>query len=128
MVNPTGHVAVYFQRICADTPVRLRRCRQGELGAVIARYQGIDGYDWIAIPLVPYLYSVENTSHVPAHVDHEIVVHLRNNYREAHLESLGEKSRAAISSTADGLSFWVPPTSAASMLSASTQPRNRTTL
>ena len=59
-VNPTGHNAIYFERICAETPVKLRRCRAGEMGAVISRYEGIDGYDWVAIPLIPYLYSVEN--------------------------------------------------------------------
>ena len=59
-LNPTGHNAIYFERICAETPVKLRRCRPGELGAVIARYQGIAGYDWVAIPLIPYLYSVED--------------------------------------------------------------------
>src|SRR5580692_4364519 len=59
-VNPTGHNAIYFERICADTPVKLRRCGPREPGAVIARYEGIDGYDWVAIPLIPYLYSVEN--------------------------------------------------------------------
>jgi hypothetical protein len=88
-VNPTGHNALYFERICAETPVKLRRCQAGELGAVIARYQGIDGYDWVAIPLVPYLYSVENASDVPAHVNRETVHRLRNRYREAHLLSLG---------------------------------------
>jgi hypothetical protein len=88
-VNPTGHVAVYFERICAASPVKLRRCEPGELGAVIARYQGIDGYDWVAIPLVPYLYSVEKTAEVPPLVDHEVVVQLRDNYREAHLQNLG---------------------------------------
>ncbi len=91
MVNPTGHVAVYFERICAATPVTLRRCRPGEMGAVIARYQGIDGYDWVAIPLAPYLYSVDDTSQVPALVDHDVVVQLRDDYRETHLESLGAK-------------------------------------
>src|SRR5580698_9241853 len=25
-VNPTGHNAIYFERICAATPVKLRRC------------------------------------------------------------------------------------------------------
>src|ERR1039457_7334396 len=72
-VNPTGHNAIYFERICAETPVKLRRCQAGELGAVIARYQGIDGYDWVAIPLVPYLYSVESTADIPAHVNHDSV-------------------------------------------------------
>ncbi|MGC9159701.1 MAG: DUF4105 domain-containing protein, partial [Terracidiphilus sp.] len=88
-VNPTGHNALYFDRICAATPVRLRRCRPGELGVVIARYQGIDDYDWIAVPLIPYLYSVESASEVPDHVNREIVDRLRNRYREAHLAGLG---------------------------------------
>ncbi len=88
-LNPTGHNAIYFERICAETPVTLRRCQPGELGAVIARYEGIDGYDWVAIPLVPYLYAVENAADVPAHVDRDTVARLRNRYREAHLESLG---------------------------------------
>jgi hypothetical protein len=89
-VNPTGHNAIYFERVCAETPVRLRRCEAGELGAVIARYKGIAGYDWVAIPLVPYLYSVEDASQVPARVDRAAVHRLRDHYREAHLLSLGE--------------------------------------
>jgi hypothetical protein len=88
-LNPTGHNAIYFERICAATPVKLRRCRPGELGAVISRYQGIDGYDWVAIPLIPYLYSVENASDVPSHVDRDTVMRMRDRYRETHLQSLG---------------------------------------
>jgi hypothetical protein len=88
-LNPTGHNAIYFERICAETPVMLRRCQAGEMGVVIARYQGIDGYDWVAIPLLPYLYAVENAADVPAHVDRDTVERLRNHYHEAHLESLG---------------------------------------
>ncbi|MGB8028986.1 MAG: hypothetical protein WCF30_04895 [Terracidiphilus sp.] len=88
-LNPTGHNAIYFERICAATPVKLRRCGPGELGAVIAPYQGIEGYDWVAIPLIPYLYSVGNAADVPTHVDHETVVELREHYREENLESLG---------------------------------------
>ena len=90
-LNPTGHNAIYLARVCAQTPVQLRRCQPGELGAVIARYQGIDGYDWIAIPLVPYLYSVEDTSAVPAHVDRAQVARLRDRYREQHLQMLGDQ-------------------------------------
>jgi len=92
-VNPTGHNAVYFQRICAETPVKLRRCQAGELGSVLARYQGISGYDWVAIPLIPYLYSVEDAAQVPTHVDRETVHHLRSRYHEAHLLSLGTNLR-----------------------------------
>lgn len=88
-VNPTGHNAIYFERICAETPVHLRRCQAGEPGAVISRYQGISGYDWVAIPLVPYLYSVEDASVVPASADRQTVNALRNRYHEAHLLGLG---------------------------------------
>jgi hypothetical protein len=89
VLNPTGHNAIYFERICAETPVTLRRCQPGEMGVVIARYEGIDGYDWVAIPLLPYLYAVENPADVPAHVDRDTVERLRNRYRETHLQSLG---------------------------------------
>jgi hypothetical protein len=89
-LNPTGHTAVYFERICAETPVKLRRCGPGEPGAVIARYQGISGYDWVAIPLIPYLYSVEYANEVPAHADRQIVRQLRDHYHEARLLSLGD--------------------------------------
>jgi len=92
-INPTGHNAIYFQRICAETPVKLRRCQPGETGAVIARYEGIDGYDWVAIPLIPYLYSVETASAVPTRVDRETVMRLRSRYREAHLQDLGPDLR-----------------------------------
>ncbi len=90
VINPTGHNAIYFERICAATPVKLRRCQAGEMGVVIARYEGIDGYDWVAIPLLPYLYAVENAADVPAHVDRDTVERLRNHYRETHLENLGD--------------------------------------
>ncbi len=89
-VNPTGHTAIYFGRICAETPVKLRRCQPGELGSVISRYQGIAGYDWVAMPLIPYLYSVEAVSDVPQRVDRQIVRRLRNRYHEDHLGDLGE--------------------------------------
>lgn len=88
-VNPTGHTAVYFANICAATPTRLRRCEPGELGAVIARYSDIGGSDWVAIPLVPYLYSVEDLSSIPSRVDKATVNRLRAKYHEAHLLVLG---------------------------------------
>lgn len=89
--NPTGHVAIYFARICAATPTQLRRCQPGELGSVIARYNGISGYDWIVIPLIPYLYAVENADRVPAHANHKMVSRLRRQYHDRHLLVLGRK-------------------------------------
>jgi hypothetical protein len=88
-VNPTGHTAIYFERVCAESPTRLRRCQPGEPGAVVSRYQGIANLDWVAIPLIPYLYSVDKPSDVPAHVDRDAVKHLRDRYHETHLLGLG---------------------------------------
>src|SRR5580658_8951687 len=83
-LNPTGHAALYLERVCADSPVHLRPCEPGETGVVISRYKGMGGYDWVAIPLIPYLYAVEDPSQVPARVDEETVNRLRNHYRESH--------------------------------------------
>jgi hypothetical protein len=58
-LTATGHSAVYLSSVCAQTPFILRRCAPGESGIVLSRYDGVGGYDWIAIPLVPYLYAVE---------------------------------------------------------------------
>ncbi|MGH9500442.1 MAG: hypothetical protein ACRD3L_14970 [Terriglobales bacterium] len=84
----TGHAAVYLSRVCAETPVRLRRCIPGETGVVISRYNKIAGYDWIAIPLIPYLYAVDGPNDVPLFVNPKIVAFLRNQYRKTYLEGI----------------------------------------
>lgn len=84
----TGHTAVYLTRVCAANPVALRRCNPGEHGVVISRYTRIGGYDWIAIPLVPYLYAVENPEDVPLYADPKLVAFLRDQYRRTHLEDV----------------------------------------
>jgi len=91
--NPTGHAAVYFNHICADTPTSLRPCHDGEFGVVISRYHKIDGYDWLAIPLVPYLYAVDSPADAPQTVDKEQVAALRDAYRKQHLLDLAPNSR-----------------------------------
>ena len=88
MLNPTGHAAIYLSRVCAETPTQLRRCRPGETGAVISRYHKIGGYDWIAIPLAPYLYAVEQAGDAPAFADAAEVASLRDSYRRRHLEAV----------------------------------------
>jgi hypothetical protein len=93
-LNPTGHAAVYLERVCADSPVHVRYCEPGENGIVISRYKGLGGYDWIAIPLIPYLYAVDDPADVPAKVDEETVKRLRNHYRETSLGNFGENLRA----------------------------------
>src|SRR6202167_4124628 len=92
-VNPTGHAAVYLNHVCADSPTVLRLCHDGEYGVVISRYHKIDGYDWIAIPLVPYLYAVDSVSDIPATVDKEQAAALRDAYRKAHLLELAPDNK-----------------------------------
>src|SRR5208282_3821407 len=82
----TGHAAVYLSGVCAETPLVLRPCAPGELGAVISRYDGVGGYDWVAIPLIPYLYAVERPDDIPLFADSKMAAFLRDQYRRKHLE------------------------------------------
>jgi hypothetical protein len=84
----TGHVAVYLKRVCAASPTVLRRCAPGEPGVVISRYNRIAGYDWIAIPLIPYLYAVAKPQDIPLYADAKIAVFLRDQYRRGYLGDL----------------------------------------
>lgn len=84
----TGHAAVYLSGVCAQTPLVLRPCQPGETGVVISRYDGIEHYDWVAIPLIPYLYAVDHAEDVPLFVDAKTVSVLRDRYRRRHLEEI----------------------------------------
>lgn len=86
--SATGHVAVYLSGVCADTPLILRPCEPGETGVVISRYDGLNGYDWVAIPLIPYLYAVERQEEVPLFADPRMIGFLRDRYRRKYLEAI----------------------------------------
>ncbi len=93
VISPTGHAAVYLSRVCADSPVRLRRCRPGEAGVVISRYRDIGGYDWLAVPLAHHLFATEDP--LEAESPAALPALLRERYRQAHL-------REVAPDTADG--------------------------
>lgn len=84
----TGHAAVYLSGVCAESPVVLRPCGPGETGIVISRYDGVKGYDWVAIPLIPYLYAVDRPEDIPLFADARIVFQLRDRYRRQHLRGV----------------------------------------
>jgi hypothetical protein len=84
-MNPTGHAAIYLSDVCADTPVRLRRCDPGEKGVVLSRYHRIDGYDWLAMPLLPYLYAVNDPEKIPDEADAKLALRMRDEYRRRYL-------------------------------------------
>ncbi|MGA7908187.1 MAG: hypothetical protein WCA16_12335 [Candidatus Sulfotelmatobacter sp.] len=84
----TGHAAVYLSGVCAETPLKLRPCAPGELGIVLSRYDGVGGYDWVAIPLIPYLYAVERPEDVPLFANAKMTAFLRDQYRRKYLEAV----------------------------------------
>jgi hypothetical protein len=86
--TPTGHAAVYLSGVCAESPLVLRPCAPGESGIVISRYDGVSGYDWVAIPLIPYLYAVEQPEEIPLFADAKMVLQLRDRYRRQYLRSV----------------------------------------
>ena len=83
-----GHAAVYLSRVCAASLYSLRRCETGEHGVVISRYNRIGGHDWIAIPVIPYLYAVSSAESIPGYADEKIVGSLRDRYRHEHLQTI----------------------------------------
>lgn len=84
----TGHAAVYLSNICAATPTQLRLCNPGELGVVLSRYHHVAGYDWLAVPVIAYLYAVEKPADIPLFADPKLVWFLRNQYRTKHFSDI----------------------------------------
>jgi hypothetical protein len=87
-INPAGHSAVYLDHVCAESPTKLRACREGELGVVLSRYDDIDQYDWLAMPLVSYLYAVDSPEQIPETMDRAGEILIRDAYRRAHLQAI----------------------------------------
>ena len=56
---PQGHASVYLSDLCVETPIQLRPCRAGEMGAVVSRYHDLRhaDRDWMAFPLPVFLYG-----------------------------------------------------------------------
>jgi hypothetical protein len=84
----TGHASVYLNHVCSASPVVLRPCAPAESGVVLSRYKDVAGYDWVAIPLVPYLYSVDDRDDIPLFANAKLVAFLRDQYRRKYLQSL----------------------------------------
>ena len=100
----TGHAAVYLSRICAENPTTLRRCKPGEQGVVISRYHHIEGRDWAAVPLIPYLYAVENPGDIPLYADPKLVSFLRHQYLEK-MDLSGSDAYQAVGSAYDRTTY-----------------------
>jgi hypothetical protein len=87
-ITGSGHSAVYFSRICAESPVKLRLCRPGEQGSVMSNYTTLgedQPFEWNVVPLSIYLYGVENPENRPLFGTHKIKYALEERYREKFL-------------------------------------------
>ncbi len=90
-ITGTGHSAVYFSRICPDSPVRLRLCGPGEHGSVMSNYINIgedQSFEWNVVPLNVYLYGVEDIQNRPIFGSYKIKHVLEERYRMNYLSSL----------------------------------------
>ena len=87
----SGHSAVYFSGLCAETPIELRLCKAGEEGVVISTYPDlgtVKPYKWIALPLTAFLYGVDSTDDIPLYGNGKVRRYIRESYRKQHLSSL----------------------------------------
>lgn len=87
-ITGSGHTAVYFSRICADSPVKLRLCGPGEQGSVMSNYTTLgenQPFEWNIVPLSVYVYGVEDPRERPLLGTREIKRLLEERYREKFL-------------------------------------------
>ena len=83
---PVGHTSLYLDRVCADGPVKLRMCNADEpQGVTIARLDAIGELDWIASPILDFLYGTEQPEEIPTFATEERVEELRQAYRRREL-------------------------------------------
>lgn len=87
---PQGHASIYLADACVETPVKLRPCRPGEVGAVISRYHDLrhPEMDWMAFPLPVFLYGTDDPAKIPTYVTAATEADLREHYRQQHLAEL----------------------------------------
>lgn len=87
-ITGSGHSAIYFSRICAESPIKLRLCRPDELGSVMSNYTTLgedQPFEWNVVPLSIYLYGVEDPQSRPLFGTWEIKRLLEERYREKYL-------------------------------------------
>ncbi|HEY2547287.1 MAG TPA: hypothetical protein VGI46_14560 [Candidatus Acidoferrum sp.] len=83
-ISGSGHSAVYFSRICAETPIKLRLCRPDEQGSVMSNYTTLgedQPFEWNVVPLSVYLYGVEDPQNRPLFGSQKIKHALEERYR-----------------------------------------------
>jgi len=103
-ITGSGHSAVYFSRICPESPVKLRLCRAGEQGSVMSNYTTLgedQPFEWNIVPLNVYLYGVENAHYRPLVGSQQIKHALEERYREKYLSDYCQSESCQTSNKAE---------------------------
>ncbi|HET7106646.1 MAG TPA: hypothetical protein VFI38_07540 [Candidatus Acidoferrum sp.] len=103
-ITGTGHMAVYFSNICAESPTKLRLCGPGESGSVISTYINIGedrSLEWNIVPLNIYLYGVEDPANRPIFASYKIKNALEDRYRQNYLSGLCDSHSCQTSGKAE---------------------------
>jgi len=99
-ITGTGHSAVYFSRICPESPVKLRLCGPGEHGSVMSNYINIgedQSFEWNIVPLNIYLYGVEDARDRPVFASFNVKHLLEERYRKNYLSAYCASAACATS-------------------------------
>jgi hypothetical protein len=103
-ITGSGHSAVYFSRVCPETPVKLRLCRPGEEGSVISNYTTLgedQPYEWNVVPLSIYLYGVEDPANRPLFGSAKVKHALEERYRAIYLAGYCDSETCLTSNKAE---------------------------
>jgi hypothetical protein len=88
-ITGSGHTAVYFSRICPDSPIKLRLCRPGERGSVLSNYINLgedERFEWNIAPLTLYVYGVQDPRFRPIFGSQKVKGLLEEKYRQQILD------------------------------------------
>jgi len=103
-ITGSGHSAVYFSRICPESPVKLRLCRPGEQGSVISNYTTLgedQPFEWNVVSLSIYMYGVEDPQNRPLFGSQKIKHALEERYRANSLAGYCEGATCRTSGKAE---------------------------
>jgi len=103
-ISSTGHSAIYFSRICPESPVKLRLCRPGESGSIMSNYVNIgedQAYEWNIVPLNIYLYGVEDPRDRPLLASYKLKHLLEERYLHKYLSDYCKTEACATSAKSE---------------------------
>lgn len=103
-ITGSGHTSVYFSRICAESPVKLRLCGPDEEGSVMSNYFNLgedQPYEWNIVPLSVYVYGVQDPRNRPIFGSGKVKALLEQSYRDQDLSGYCSRETCRTSDKAE---------------------------